>query len=324
MKTGLTITIGLLLVSSVGACINSSLYENRIEQEFPPIGDMVDVKGAKVHVIKSGGVGDVVMLIHGASANAREFLHTLSPALDPDLAVLMPDRPGHGYSGRPARSDTLKVQADQMAGVLEQTLSGTQQAVVVGHSYGGAVALRLALDHPDLVKAVVLLAPVTHDWGGGGEAWYNTAAGVPVLGLAFSQFAPIAGPSMAESGIKGVFEPQPAPEDYIETSGLELLFRPGEFRANAKDVNALMDELGAQQERYPSLDIPVVVFSGLGDTVIKPELHVGKLHHQVKDIRVIEYTDVGHMPHHARPDEIAAVIEELAASPDKAETSSGD
>ncbi|MEM8615963.1 MAG: alpha/beta hydrolase, partial [Pseudomonadota bacterium] len=177
----------------------------------------------------------------------------------------------------------------------------------------GAVALRLALDHPENVKGLVLLAPVSHDWGGGGQAWYNRYAAMPVVGSVFSQLVPIVGPAQVKAGIKSTFDPAPAPDGYYEASAIGLLFRPPTFRANAKDVTALRAELAAQQDRYDALKMPVIVFSGAKDTVISPPLHVGKLKHQVAGLQLVKLPNEGHMPHHAHGADVAAVIAELAA-----------
>lgn len=310
------LTVLLLLLAfmavALGACVHSAVYTERVEERWPPTGVQVDVNGVPVHVIEAGADGPVVLMIHGASANAREFAFTLAPRLSDNHRVLMADRPGHGYSGRPVDGEELGVQAAQMAGALK-VLAPDRQAIVVGHSYGGAVALRLALDHPERVKGLVLLAPTTHDWGGGGIAWYNRLAGPPIVGPVFSQFAPIAGPGAVKSGIDGVFDPNDAPENYYENSGLGLLFRPPHFRANAKDMNALREELAAQQDRYPDLGMPVILFSGAQDTVINPKLHAGKIKHQVEDFTLVPLSDSGHMPHHDHGAEVADAIRELAA-----------
>lgn len=305
-------TLGLILAASgLGACVHSAVYTARVEDRHPPIGDRVPVDGHDVHVIARGQAGPPVLMIHGASANAREFDWTLAPLLSGDHRVLMADRPGHGYSERPGEAHRLGVQARQMAGVLD-TLAPGEPAVVVGHSFGGAVALRLALDHPDKVRALVLSAPVSHDWGGGGAAWYNAWASPPVLGPVFSQLAPVAGPVQVEGGVDSVFHPAPKPEDYYQRSAIGLLFRPGAFRANARDVDALQAELAAQEVRYGELTLPIVVYSGAKDTVIKPQLHVGRLKKQAADVTLVALAHEGHMPHHAEAEAMAHAVARLA------------
>ena len=224
--------LAILGLAALAARANSALYANRISKQHPPAGERVSVNGADVHVLKQGEDGPVVLMIHGASANAREFTWTLAPRLADTHRVLMMDRPGHGHSERLEDAEQLGVQAAQAAGVLEALAPG-EKAVIVGHSFGGAVSLRLALDHPDLVAGLVLLAPVSHDWGGGGQAWYNAYASHPVIGPAFTQLVPIVGPSQVRAGVTNVFSPKPAPDGYFEKSGIGLLFRPSNFTANA-------------------------------------------------------------------------------------------
>ncbi|MCR9268583.1 MAG: alpha/beta hydrolase [Hyphomonadaceae bacterium] len=308
----LTIIVIVLVLGGAAVWVNSSAYAARINETHPAEGEFVTVNGADVHVLREGESGPVVLMIHGASANAREYSWTLAPRLAQTHRVLMVDRPGHGHSERPQDAETLKVQAEQAAGALRALAPG-EKAVVVGHSFGGAVSLRLALDHPELVEGLVLLAPVSHDWGGGGEAWYNKYAGHPVIGPVFTHLVPIVGPSQVRNGVTNVFSPKPAPEGYFENSAIGLLFRPSNFAANAKDVNALREELGAQQERYTEIEVPTVVFSGALDTVISPPLHVGKLKHQVESLELVKLADGGHMPHHAFGDDVAATIRRLSS-----------
>lgn len=307
----LTLGASALALAGLGGCVHSAIYTQRVEAAHPAAGDVIEVEGHNVHVLRAGASGPPVLMIHGASANAREFDWTLAPRLDDGFRVLMPDRPGHGHSARPEAAYKLGVQAGLMAGVLEQAAPG-ERAVVVGHSFGGAVALRLALDRPDLVRGLVLLAPVTHDWGGGGEAWYNAWAGPPLIGPLFSQLVPLVGPGVVEAGVTNVFHPAAAPEDYFRRSGIGLLFRPASFRANARDMNALREELAAQQARYGELALPIIVFSGARDTVINPRLHVGELKHQASGLELVALPHEGHMPHHGEGDAVAAAIARLA------------
>lgn len=307
----LTVLAATLSALGLGACVTSLAYTSRIEQTYPASGTLVPVSGHGVHVLRQGSAGPAILMIHGASANAREFSWTLAPRLSADMRVLMADRPGHGYSVRFDGAEQLGMQARQMAGVLEALAPG-EKAVVVGHSFGGAVALRLALDRPDLVSSLVLLAPVTHDWGSGGTAWYNTLAAPPVLGTAFSQLLPLVGPAQVRGGIGSVFRPAAAPDGYYENAAIGLLFRPANFRANARDVAALKAELAAQSARYTELAMPIIAFSGSQDTVISPKLHIARLKKQAA-VELVILPDEGHMPHHGEGEAVADAIRRLAA-----------
>jgi pimeloyl-ACP methyl ester carboxylesterase len=103
-----------------------------------------------------GGEGAPVVLVHGLAGSAANWVELL-----PDLAerhrVLAVDLPGHGGS-EPAGSGATTTQfADAVAGVIEVEQAGP--ALVAGHSFGGLVALRLAQRRPELVRALLLVAP---------------------------------------------------------------------------------------------------------------------------------------------------------------------
>lgn len=311
--------IGVLLFVCLAGCVSSAMYRERVETRYPAIGERIETGQAKQHVIRQGE-GQPVLMIHGASANAREYLITLAPELkNAPVELFMFDRTGHGYSERVADGNALGNQAEVIAKAY--TKLSDDPGVVVGHSFGGAVALRYALDYPNRVKALVLIAPVTHDWGDGGVTWYNQLAGLPVLGHGFSQLAPLVGPEAARSSLKSLFSPAPVPEGYADKMGVDLLFRPDVFRNNARDVLTLKAELAEQEKRYSELNIPIIVFSGSYDTVLKPKLHAAKLRRDVPDhVVLVKLDDEGHMPHHRKAELIAQTISRLARGESVQET----
>ena len=65
---------------TLGGCVHSSIYTSRVEARFPPDGEMVEVNGTDMHVLRMGQPGATpVLLVHGASANAHEFDWSLAP-----------------------------------------------------------------------------------------------------------------------------------------------------------------------------------------------------------------------------------------------------
>jgi pimeloyl-ACP methyl ester carboxylesterase len=108
-----------------------------------------DVKGVSLRWFE-GGVGDPIVLLHGFGGAASNWT-LVAPRLAERANVIVPDLPGHGGSSAlPAPPETLDPFADRVAHLL------AEPALVVGHSLGGVVALRLAVRRPELVRGLVL------------------------------------------------------------------------------------------------------------------------------------------------------------------------
>ena len=102
----------------------------------------------------AGGDGPPVVLVHGLGGGATNWT-LVAPLLARGHRVVVPDLPGHGRSGNVAGLGDLRPVAELVAAVAER--EGAVPAAVVGHSLGGVVALRLAADFPDAVRALVLV-----------------------------------------------------------------------------------------------------------------------------------------------------------------------
>ena len=104
----------------------------------------------------AGGSGREVALLHGLGGSAANWGAVAGP-LARTHRVLVPDLPGHGGSPRPPHGADVGWFADAVADALRE--AGCERALVAGHSFGGLVALRLALRQPELVGGLVLVAP---------------------------------------------------------------------------------------------------------------------------------------------------------------------
>jgi len=107
-----------------------------------------EVRGARVRYLVAGE-GETLVLVHGLGGSAANWL-ALAPLLLPGRRVLVPELAGHGGSDPLPAAASLNAYADRIAGLLDEP------AAIVGHSLGGAVALRLAIRRPELVRALVL------------------------------------------------------------------------------------------------------------------------------------------------------------------------
>lgn len=287
---------------------NANAYTRRVDAQWPPQGRFIEVEGARLHVREAGQAGAPrLLLIHGASSNLLELWGPLAAEFAPLHRVIAYDRPGMGHSTRPRRgAHTLATQAQYAARVLEQT--GEGPAIVVAHSLGAAVALRLALDHPRLVSGLVLIAPAANPYPGK-PAWWARLSAAPALGDIFcGLLIPWLGPAMSAASVANNFWPAPTPVNYAEDAGVPLIFRPRAFRASARDVCATKAEFAAQQPRYGELFAPTVIVTAEKDRIVSPKRHARALAVDLPAAELVIAPDTGHMPHRLRRDLVIAAI----------------
>jgi pimeloyl-ACP methyl ester carboxylesterase len=115
-----------------------------------------EIKGVRMRYLVAGS-GPAIVLVHGLGGAAANWI-AVAPRLARSRRVLVPDLPGHGGSAPLAAAPNLNPYADRVAGILDR--EGVAGAAVIGHSLGGSIALRLAIRHEGLVRAVVLAAAV--------------------------------------------------------------------------------------------------------------------------------------------------------------------
>ena len=125
--------------------------------ENPEIGATADANGIKTNYLEAGK-GDPVVLIHGSGPGVTSYANwrLVLPALAENFRVVAPDMVGFGFSERPANIEYgVQTWADQVVGLMD-TLE-LPKAHLVGNSFGGAIALRIATQHPDRVGKLVLM-----------------------------------------------------------------------------------------------------------------------------------------------------------------------
>lgn len=244
--------------------------------------------------------------------------HPLGERLAERHRVLLIDRPGHGWSERDSLSDsTPAAQARLIARALDAY--GVGPVVLVAHSWAGALATRMAIDCPERIAGLIMLAPVTHPWRGG-VGRYNEAVTLPLLGplLAHTITLPL-GLALAPSGARGVFAPQPMPEDFVEASATPLLLRPREFLANARDLVTLKQAVIEQMPRYGEITAPVTLIAGDADRTVFTDIHSRTFAAEVPQARLVVLNNVGHMVQHAAPEVVMDEVERMVTALGQAE-----
>lgn len=288
----------------------------RLERRFPPGGRFVSMSGGRLHLTERqprGAARANVLLLHGASGNQADVILPLGERLAAlGFRVIAVDRPGHGWSDRLGpRSDSPAHQARLIRAALER--EGVREAIVLGHSWAGALAQTFALDHADFTQGLVLLAPVTHPWPGG-VAWYYTPASTPLVGWLFANLVALpTGLVVLRRVLASIFAPQPAPRDYPDATGVALVLRPRAFQANARDVAGLKAFVAAQSLRLSEIVAPTAIVAGDSDAIVLTALHSRASAKAIRDARLTILPGIGHSPHHAAPDAVVAAILDVAA-----------
>jgi pimeloyl-ACP methyl ester carboxylesterase len=305
--TGVVATLVILaLITQAGVIL--------LERAYPARGKMIEVTGGALHVVDIGprdAAGPAIVMIHGASSNLESMRQPLGGRLAENHRVILIDRPGHGWSTRARNEDsTPDIQGRMIEEALEKL--GISRAVFVVHSWAGALGARMALDYPQRVAGLVMLAPVAYPWPGG-VGRYNRIISTPVIGplLAYTITLPL-GTFLAEAGARGVFLPQTMPDGFIRDSATPLLLRPREFIANAHDLVTLKEAVREQAPRYAEITAPVVVISGDGaDKTVSTNIHSRPFVATVPNAKLIVLPDAGHMVQHAGPERVVAEIEAM-------------
>ncbi len=307
MLTGVAVA---LVVGAVITLVGSAL----IERAHPPRGHFIDIDGMRQHVAESGTSTDAqelpIVLIHGAGCNLEDMRFALADRLIGRRVIFL-DRPGHGWSERRGRYGSApQDQAAMVARVLDRL--GIGRAIVVGHSWGGVLALRLALDQPQRVAGLVLLAPPLYPLMRG-TTWFYDLVAIPVLGplITHTVLLPV-GVLFIGLGFWCAFWPQMPPRDYLRRTGTLLSLRPKTFLANARDISDLKRNLPLQAARYPTLTVPTTLISGDRDLIVAPRRNATAFARAVPVARFVMLPGIGHMLHYAAAERVTAEIACLA------------
>jgi pimeloyl-ACP methyl ester carboxylesterase len=300
--------------------VRADLNEAKAEARYPATGQFLTVDGQLIHAHVEGDGPDVV-LIHGASGNTRDFTFALTRALARDYRVIAFDRPGLGWSERASgnfggafnpRSESPREQARFLQAAADQL--GVTRPVVLGHSYGGAVALAWGLERPSDTGALVLVAGVALPWPGRLDPMYRVTSsriGAATVVPLITAFAPEA---RVQQAVAGIFAPNPVPPGYLRHVGAGLTLRRESFRANARQVNALRPHMVDMERDYARLTMPVEILHGTADTIVPASIHAEPLARRLPDARLTLLEGIGHMPHHAAPEAVIAAIRRAAGN----------
>jgi pimeloyl-ACP methyl ester carboxylesterase len=274
---------------------------------------LVQGRFGRAHCLDSGcRSAPVAVLLHGLGSRVEEIYAGLGPTLRAaGFRVVAIDRPGYGASDPlPAPAMCPAGQAQWLADVLT-ALGIREVAVVVGHSYGAAVALRLAARLRRPPRGVVLVNPFCRP---------TRPAAVPLMRMSV---APLVGAIMRRRVIPAISGPLVrsalaracAPDAVPSTLDEAVVAALGQVSAvlsMAAELSGYNSDVGGLPATRGNLACPIVILSGAGDQVIEGRGHAEWL---ASFLPRAEHRCVpgGHMLHHVRPDLVRDAMRDVMA-----------
>jgi pimeloyl-ACP methyl ester carboxylesterase len=294
----------LLLVAALAGF--TAHTARRVERALPPAGRFIEIGGARIHYVEQGE-GPALLLIHGLGGHARTFTHSLVDRLARHHRVVVMERPGSGHSTRPRGASAGPLSQARTVADFIRAL-GLDRPLLVGHSLGGAVALATALEYPELVRGLALVAPLTHVEQVPPAVFAPYAIGSPVLRWLVAWTVATPGTILRRrAALDALFGPDAVPRDYALAGGGLLGLRPRGFVSASADMVAVNDDMPGLTERYAALRVPVGVLYGSGDRILDPCVHGEGMRSRVAGLR-LEMIEGGHMIPLTAPDRVAAFI----------------
>lgn len=297
-----TIQTWPLLAALAGPPLLHAAYEAWVRRRFPRVGEFLEHEGVPIHHARVGS-GPPVVLVHGANGTWNDFPPELIADLARDHTVILLDRPGHGWSGAPPGPLGLAENAAALLALMRA--HGIAGATLVGHSYGAAVAMRAALEAPELVHHVVAVTPCTAIDPRNIRYARAPLVGEPLGRLLFQYVSlallPFALPLRADA-----WHPDPAPPGWGASRAFAYV--PSQMHASARNFRPLVEDMEWLAARLPRLSARLTVLAGADDRVTPPARHVDWLRRAVPSARIEVLPVVGHWLLKLRHHHVAYVV----------------
>jgi len=261
------------------------------------------------------GSGPALLLIHGVGCNSKSW-EPVHAKLAQRFTVIAPDLLGHGESDKPHADYSLPAFANGMRDLL--AVLGIDRVTVVGHSFGGGVAMQFAYQYPELVERIVLVN------AGGVSKDVSLALRLAAMPMGAEALAMLRAPGVmpairgfgrAVGAVLGSTRLGRDVTDVVEM--LEGFQDPAGLAAFARTLRSVVDASGQYvtmlDRSYLVQSVPVQIIWGEDDLII-PVDHAHTAHAAIPGSRMEIFEDSGHMPFHDHPDRFVEVVERFIDS----------
>lgn len=299
---GWLLAISTVLLAGIVAHANYLIAEHETDTiEVHAPGRFVTVEGRQQHFLTVGEIkadpsGAPLMFIHGFIISGHaELMPWVAEKLAAERALILPDLMGYGFSQRdpsPGEWSSPRSHARYLALMLDQL--GIEQLDLAGHSYGGAVAARFALDYPERVRKVVYLNPGLYLPKSKAEYIIDLPLGVGrALTYHFLGNGPVGFPARVCGSRPGCTAARPARiKDSTET--LRALLR---FNRESTALEDLYADI-------PKLRAPGLILWGQNDKFLSRAVADRFARESRSELVVLP--QAGHLPWLEQPDEVAS------------------
>lgn len=301
------VVLAVLVVLALVVVVLNWTY-GRLPAEPKPTGSFVQVGDLRIHYLERPGSGTPVLLIHGLPGTADDF-DAVTPLLAGHRTIAI-DRPGFGYSSGGYVSFDRQLQA------IHELLAKLHVAhpLIVGHSYGGTIALGFAERFPAEVRGLVLVdaaaAGIHPDSFARLQAHLVRFLQAPVIRqIANATFGQLLLTVSAHQGDSEAFDPQPVVSAH-EQRVLAINFTHGNLEAFAGErlgARRVVDDVDRDLARITA---PAVVIQGDHDELVKP-IYGRRLARELPHARLMLVSG-GHMVPYTHPTVVAAAVDSLS------------
>ncbi|HSE21794.1 MAG TPA: alpha/beta hydrolase [Pyrinomonadaceae bacterium] len=266
-----------------------------------PKEDYLEIENTRVRYVEAGS-GPVVVMIHGNAGSVDDFDFKSLGLLCRDHRVVAVDRPGHGKSDRPnGTAATLQYQTR----LLHETLAhlGVTRPVLVGHSWGGALTLSYAVEYPQEVLAIILLAPAAYP-DEGEDQFLRVVLETPVIGdVSLTVGRLVFGKRILKKELERAFYPDTVTNEYLRHAS-SLWLHHKQLRAYFEDEFSLNKDLERISKHYPDIRIPVIIVTGDHDKIVSAKHNAYRLKGSIAQSQLIELKNTGHQVPQTHPESI--------------------
>ena len=269
-------------------------------------GQHIEVNGSKLRYLQQGKGQDVVFL-HGSIGNLEDF-ETVAPLLA-HYRITNFDRIGHGYSD----NTTVKATIENNARYAEALIKKLQlhDVILVGHSYGGSVALQMALNRQVSIKGLVLIAPAAYT--GYDTRWIEHVFASPLVGVGLLRLLqPLIAEKMLDKGLHAAVAPNPPllPENFF-SQRVKLWNNTGVLIARTQQTVSFNADLARMSPHYTQLQLPVTVLVGDRDFSAEIQRDAQQLIKDIPQAKLVMIPGSGHYVQYHAPHIVVNAIQLL-------------